>query len=73
MTSTWVNQLRKGIDIGAYQLLQPTMFQDICYDFVFVFQLLQHFLRGDILACLRLLGLFYYLQFIEEDLTYLLR
>ena len=69
MTCTWIDQLGKGIDIGTDQLFQSTMFQDVCHDFVFVLELLQHFLGSDILTSLGLLGFLDYLQFVEQDLT----
>ena len=65
MASTWINQLGKGVDIGANQFLQSSVFQDICYDFVLVLQLLQYFLRGDLLTRLCLFSLLYNFQFIK--------
>ena len=73
MSCTRINQFGKGIDIGTDEFLQTSMFQDICHNFMFVAQLLQHFFRGDILTCLGFLGFLNDLQFIEEHLTNLFR
>ena len=71
MTCTRINQLGQCIDIGTNEFLQATMFQDVSHDFVLVLELLQHFLRGDILPCLGLLGLLDNLEFIEQNFTHL--
>ena len=71
MASTRINQLGQRVDIGADKFLQASMLQDISYDFMLVTQLLQHFFRGDILACLGLLGFLNDLEFIEQNFTHL--
>ena len=68
-----VDELRQGVDVGAQQLLESAVVENLAHNRVLPPQRLQHFLVGDVLSRLRLLGLRVELQAVEEHLSHLLR
>ena len=69
MSSTWINQLWKGIYISAKKLLHTSVIEDVTYDRTLAFKALQHLFTCNILSCLRLLRLIHNLQLAKEDVT----
>ena len=73
MSCTGVNQLWQGFDIGAQQFLQSSVIKYQTYYLVLMAQLLQHFLTGDILSFLGLLGFIDDFEFVKENVAHLFR
>ena len=73
VAGTGINELRKGIDICAEELLQSSVVQDVGHDRSLSAELLQHLLRGDVLSRACLLRLLYELHLTEEDVAHLFR
>ena len=71
-TSLRINQFWKSLDVGAKQLLQTAISQDVVDDRSFRAQRLQHLFACDILSCLSLLWLFHNLHFTKEYVADLL-
>ena len=69
---TFVDQLRQRLHVCAEELFQSAVGKDVVYDGSLRAQGLQHFLVGDILSGLCLLGLFHNLHFAEEYVSDLL-
>ena len=69
MSSTWINQLWKGIYISAKKLLHTSVIEDVTYDRTLAFKALQHLFTCNILSCLCLLRLIHNLQLAKEDVT----
>ena len=68
-----VDQLRERVDICGEQFLVAAIVENLLHNHVLTLQRLQYLFRSDVLARLCLLGLLYYLQAVEQHLTYLLR
>lgn len=73
MAGTGVDKFREGIDIRAEEFFQSSIVQYVSNYLGLAAQLLQHFLRCDVLPRARLFGLVYEFHFPEENLTHLLR
>ena len=69
MSSTWINQLWKSIDIGAKKLLHTSVIEYVTYDRTLTLKALQHLFTCNILSRLRLLRLIHNLQLAKEDVT----
>ena len=67
----WVDELGQGVDVGAQQFLQSPVLQYLAHYLVPASQAFQHFLRGDVLSGLRLLGLGVNLEAVEEHFAHL--
>ena len=72
MARAGVDESGKRLDIGAEQLLQPSVTQNVVDDGRAAAQLGQHLFRGDILARLGLLWLVYNLHLAKENISHLL-
>ena len=66
-----IDQFGQGIDVCAQQFLQSSVLQYLAHHLVLVAQALQHFLAGNVLSGLRLLGLGIQLEHVEEDFAHL--
>ena len=73
MPRAWVYQLGQRFHVGAEELLQPAVVENLAHDGVLAAQLLQHLLAGDVLPRLCLLRLLRYLHLAEEYVAHLLR
>ena len=71
MSCTWINQLWKGIDIGAKKLLHTSVIKDVTYDRTLTLKALQHLFACNKLTSLCLLRLIHNLHLTKEDVTYL--
>ena len=69
MSSTWINQLWKGIDIGTKKFLHTSVIEYVTYDRTLIFKALKYLFACNILSCLRLLRLIHNLQLAKEDVT----
>ena len=62
-----VDQFGQGVDIGAEQLLQPAIFEQLSHDGMFGTHFFQYFFTRAIAACLCLPRFLFYLEVIEKD------
>ena len=67
-----IDKLGQGVDIGAEQLLQASMGENVVDDWSLRTELLQHLFGCDELSGLGLLGLVHNLHLAEEHLAHLL-
>ena len=62
----WVYTLGQGVDVGAEQLLHPSVVEQLVHDWVFAAQLLEHLLARAVEAGLRFLDLLFDTQMLEK-------
>ena len=67
----WVDKFGKGVDIGAQQFSQSSVFQYFAHYQVLVCQGLKHLFVGNVLSRLGFLGLLHQLQFAKENVAHL--
>ena len=67
-----VDELRQSIDVGAQQLLQSSVVEDLADNLVLSLQSLKYLLVCNVLSCLSLLGLAVEFQVVEKHFAHLL-